>query len=198
MSGVPNNFFGDIKEDEEEFVKPKTRIGSEEQIHDIIDKEAGKTEDLVFSEVFLPKEHTYKANKKSKTRLLASKAIILWFRLRCQGWSLESEMTHFGEAKFDNVLVYYAIFKTVITDPDGRVRSIGTKKWDTTKSAGDYFVECAETGSINRAILNLGFSAENSTTDFHPDGFIDGRVPFQWIPEEDREKYTRITKNQDV
>jgi hypothetical protein len=183
-----SDVFANLDEDQSAPAPIKKKY-TDEALHNALDAENEITEPVgEVSEInFLPHEHLYKAGKQ---KMLASRAIIIWFRLRCPGWTIKTELISRNDiqmpspienAKYKDATTFKeAVAKATIYDKEGRERASDYKRWTTDKNAGEFFIECACTGAQNRAILCLGFSALNAMTDFHPDGFDDTRKPFEW------------------
>ena len=177
--------FDDLEDEPSPPAKKSFSGASDEMLHKALDAENGddSPDTAISSDIFRPYDHTYKL-KSSPARMLKSRAILVWFRLRCPGWAVETDVVSITSVEPTSGKApktwREAVSKSVTKDKEGRIRSIGWKKWDTDKNAGEFFIECACTGAENRAILSLGFSALNASTDFHPDGWDETRSPFDW------------------
>lgn len=137
----------------------------EESVYSVIDGEHGidDGDEVEESDQFRPVNYA-KRLKGSKDKVIASKPTIQWFRLQCPGWSVITKQEDSGDP--DRVQ-----FRAEIYDVRGTLRASATKSWSKKKSgSGEFALECAETGAINRACNNLGFLSTSAKQGFDPDG----------------------------
>lgn len=162
-------------DEEEEIPKYVARpMMGEESVYSVMDGENG-LEEVEESEEFRPWYYLKKIPG-SKQKIVASKPTIQWFRLQCPGWSMITNQEDSGDP--DKIQ-----FRTEILDTNGVVRASGTKAWSKKKrGSGEFALECAETGSMNRACNNLGFLSTCAKSGFDPDG----RLPF-WEKKKEEE-----------
>lgn len=111
---------------------------------------------------FLPKNSLIKFPG-AKIKVVSSRGTLQWFRLQCPGWGIVTEKVQETDKFIE--------FRATVYDADERIRSTGSKTWSKTKpGTGQFALECAETGAINRALNNLGFLGLVAKTGFDPDG----------------------------